>query len=250
MNENFDILGVKVTATTLSHTCSLMEQWIKESHRTYVCLAPVATIVDCQTDKGYREVINRAGLVTPDGMPLVWLGRLKGHINTQRTYGPDLMMAFCALSEKQGYKHYFYGGSNDTMALLTKKLLENFPRLEISGSFSPPLRQIGEKEDQNILDQINYTRPDILWVGLGSPKQDYWMYHHREQLNVPVMVGVGAAFDFLAGTKKQAPRWMQRSGLEWIFRLCCEPGRLWKRYLVGNTKFIWFLFSDAIRKLR
>ncbi len=251
MNKSFDILGVKVAVTNLLHTCSLLEQWIKEERdKTYVCLAPVATIVDCQTDQKYYQVVSQAGIVTPDGMPLVWLGRLKGYKNIQRTYGPDLMKAFCGLSEGQGYRHYFYGGSAETNALLTKKLLENFPRLQIVGSFSPPLRQIGEKEDQDILDQINHACPDILWVGLGSPKQDYWMSQHRDLLNVPVMVGVGAAFDFIAGTKKQAPRWMQRSGLEWIFRLCSEPGRLWRRYLIGNTKFIWFLLLDVTKRRR
>ncbi|OGX26882.1 MAG: hypothetical protein A3D10_05630 [Omnitrophica WOR_2 bacterium RIFCSPHIGHO2_02_FULL_48_11] len=250
MIESFDILGVKITVTNLMHSCRLLEQWIKEGHKTYVCLAPVATIVDCQADKQYCHVINQAGLVTPDGMPLVWLGRWQGHHDVQRTYGPDLLAAFCELSEQQGYKHYFYGGLPEANKLLVQKLQEKFPRLKIVGHFSPPLRQIGEQESPDILSQINAANPDVLWVGLGSPKQDYWMQQHRALLNVPIMVGVGAAFDFLAGTKKQAPRWMQQSGLEWMFRLCSEPKRLWQRYLVGNTKFICFLLADGMKKIR
>jgi len=156
------------------------------------------------------------------------------------------MLTSCKLSQQKGLKHYFYGGTEKTNRLLVSKLCERFPRLNVVGDFAPPLRSVGEKEDEAILEQINRVNPDILWVGLGSPKQDYWMYENRAKLDVPVMVGVGAAFDFIAGTKKQAPKWMRRSGLEWLFRLWCEPQRLWKRYLLGNTRFVYLLIKSAI----
>ena len=244
--ETINILGVKVAVTNLTSTCQTIEDWIRGQARTYVCIAPVSTIVDCQTDPEYREIVNNSGMTTPDGMPLVWLGKLKGNKMIQRTYGPDLMLSLCDLSQKKGYKHYFYGGSVKTNHLLAGKLKDRFPQLNIAGSFSPPLRDIHAGETEDILEQINRVKPDILWIGLGSPKQDYWMAHHRDRLNVPVMIGVGAAFNFLAGTKPQAPLWMRRLGLEWFFRLCCEPKRLWKRYLVGNTKFVYMLIKDFI----
>jgi N-acetylglucosaminyldiphosphoundecaprenol N-acetyl-beta-D-mannosaminyltransferase len=250
MSDFLNILGVKIAATNLQLACQSIDRWIKERHKTYVCIAPVATIVDCRRDPKYRKVVNNAGMTTPDGMPLVWIGRLRGKKSTQRTYGPDLMLAFCQLSQTGGCRHYFYGGNPETNNRLMERLQNRFPGIKIAGNFSPPLRGIGELEQEDVIERINHANPDILWVGLGSPKQDYWMSNHRDKLNVPVMVGVGAAFDFIAGTKPQAPRWMQRSGLEWLFRLCCEPKRLWKRYLIGNSQFIWYLLKDTLKKKR
>ena len=214
----------------------------------YVCVAPVSTVIDSQDSTQYRNIINGAGMSTPDGMPLVWLGKLKGNSLIERTYGPDLMLKFCELSQEKGYKHFFYGGTTETTQQLVLKLRKKFPDLKIAGNFVPPFRRVGEQEDASVLEQINEASPDILWVGLGSPKQDYWMHNHRDKLNVPVMVGVGAAFDFLAGTKKQAPVWMRKLGLEWLFRLCCEPRRLWKRYLIGNTRFIYLLMKHKLQR--
>lgn len=248
MAEWFDILGVKIAVTNLQSACQSIEQWINEQGQTYVCIAPVSTIVDCQKDTEYRKIINSAAMTTPDGMPLVWIGKLCGKKFLQRTYGPDLMFAFCDLSRKKGYRHYFYGGDPQTNQRLIERLQNQFPGIRIVGNFSPSFIEVGELEREDTLARINEADPDILWVGLGSPKQDYWMHLHRDKLKVPVMVGVGAAFDFIAGTKPQAPAWMRRSGLEWLFRLCCEPRRLWKRYLIGNAKFICYLVRDMLRK--
>lgn len=248
MIEVLNILGVNIAVTNLSVTCQSIENWIRERRKTYVCIAPVSTIADCQSDPQYRKIINGAGMVTPDGMPLVWICRLRGKKNIQRTYGPDLMSAFCQLSQAKGYRHYFYGAAPETNTRLIERLKNFFPGIRIVGNFAPSFIGVGELESEDALARINEADPDILWVGLGSPKQDYWMHLHRDKLKVPVMVGVGAAFDFIAGTKPQAPVWMRRSGLEWFFRLCCEPRRLWKRYLIGNTKFICYLIRDMFKK--
>lgn len=243
-----DIFGVHVSAVNIQLACEHIERWIKTRRRTYVCVAPVSTIVDCQDDLDYRNVVNCADMVTPDGMPLVWLGKLSGDRDVERTYGPDLMLTLCSISQERGYTHYLYGGTNKTCQLLEEALKKRFPRLNIIGRFSPPYRSDFIEENVGVIDEINRLGVDILWVGLGSPKQDFWIYQHRDQLNVPVILGVGAAFDFLSGVKRQAPRWMQKCGLEWFFRLCCEPKRLWKRYLMGNTKFIYLCMRSMIIK--
>lgn len=247
MNEVMEILGVKVNITNLSLAGETISDWIRCKQKTYVCIAPVSTIVDCQKDQQYRAIVNNAGMATPDGMPLVWLGKMRGEKIIERTYGPDLVLHLCNLSQEKGYRHYFYGSSPKTIQLLSQRLKERFPRLNIVGSFSPPVREAGSLESDDVLAQINSANPDILWVGLGSPKQDYWMCNHRSRLNVPVMIGIGAAFDFLAGTKRQAPVWMRRCGLEWLFRLLCEPRRLWRRYLLGNTQFLYLLIKDFFK---
>ena len=244
--ETVDIIGIHVSAINLNLACRAMEEWIRSRQKIYACVVPVSTVVECQNDQDYKEVVNGADMATPDGMPMVLLGKLKGHKNMARTYGPDLMLDFCKISQEKGYTHYFYGATADTLRLLEVKLKEKFPRLSIVGKYSPPFCALPENEDKEIVEEINRRNPDVLWVGLGSPKQDFWMRAHRERLNVPVMIGVGAAFDFVAGTKPQAPRWMRGLGLEWFFRLCCEPRRLWRRYLIGNTKFIYFLLRDML----
>jgi len=247
MTETLDILGVHVTVTNLQLACETIEDWIVNKTKTYICLAPVATIVDCQDDSKYRDIVNQAGMITPDGMPLVWTGKLKGIEKIGRTYGPDLMLRLCDRGQRKKLKHFFYGGTEDGNARLIENLKAQFPEINIAGSIAPPFQEIDQIEKEDILEKINQAVPDILWIGLGSPKQDYWMHNHREKLNMPVMIGVGAAFDFIAGTKKQAPRWMRKVGLEWFFRLCSEPKRLWKRYIIGNSRFIFLILRSWFR---
>ncbi len=241
-----DILGVKIAVTTLENTLQRAKQWISEGARVYFCFAPVSTLVDCQSSADYRQVINNAAMANPDGMPLVWVGRAKGHKTMRRTGGPDFMLEACQGGLEAGHRHFFYGGTDENNARMIANLQQRFPGLIVAGAIAPPFRQVGEMEDQALIDQINAARPDYLWIGLGSPKQDYWMANHRDRLDVPVICGVGAAFDFHAGVKPLAPRWMQRSGLEWFFRLCCEPRRLWKRYVIGNTKFIYYMITREL----
>lgn len=245
--KRFDILGVKISAIDIEDTVSIIEEAIRQRGKIHISVCPVSTIMACKNDDGVLESVNSADLVTPDGMPVVWIGRLKGFQNIKRVYGPDLMLEICRLSEKKFFRNYFYGSTHSVLERMKGKLMRMFPKLLISGMYSPPFRNLLPDEDKVINRMIDDANPDILWVGLGSPKQDTWMYEHRERLNVPVMIGVGAAFDFIAGTKKQAPKWMQIGGLEWLFRLISEPKRLWKRYILGNALFLYLLILDFIK---
>ncbi len=245
MLETICLLGVKVSKVSPIKARTQIFQWIKEKQRTYVCVAPVSTLVDAQHDSAYADVINAAGMVTPDGMPVVWLAKAKGCADIERTYGPNLMLSLC---QEAGVKHFFYGGTEAVLENLKIKLKQRNPSMDIVGSYAPDFSPHAKVESSAIIDMINASQPDIIWVALGSPKQDFWMSYNRAYLNAPVLMGVGAAFDFLSGTKSQAPRWIQQSGLEWLFRLCCEPKRLWRRYLVGNTLFIFYILKSLLRE--
>ena len=215
----------------------------------YVCVAPVSTIVDARRDLEYRRIVNAAAMVTPDGMPVAWLGRLKGLRDVRRTYGPDLMLRVCDEGRSHGFRHFFYGATDDICDRLEHNLKARFPGLVVAGTIAPPYMKEAAVLSAETVRKINAAKPDIIWVGLGSPKQDYWMALNRAALEVPVMVGIGAAFDFHAGVKPQAPRWMRVCALEWLFRLFCEPRRLWRRYLVGNVLFLYWLVKEAfVRK--
>lgn len=246
-HERLDLLGVRVSAVSIPLAVETIDSWIASKARTYVCVAPVSTLVDCQKNHDYRSIVNAAGMVTPDGMPVVWLGKASGSRVIDRTYGPDLMLATTQAGQAKGRRHFWYGGSARTLELLETSLKTKFPAMNLAGKYSPPMTPFAQKESREIIDMINNAKPDILWVGLGSPKQDFWMSLNRPLLDVPVIIGVGAAFDFLSGQKPQAPRWMQRSGLEWLFRLGSEPRRLWRRYLIGNAEFVYYLCRDRIK---
>jgi N-acetylglucosaminyldiphosphoundecaprenol N-acetyl-beta-D-mannosaminyltransferase len=234
-----NVLGVGISAINLPQATAEIERWILDGERKYVNVCTVHTVMECQNDVRLRAIVNGSGLSTPDGMPLVWLNRLHGHRDAGRVYGPDLMLALCERGQDAGYRHYFYGGAAGVADRLVERLRERFPRLQVAGTHSPPFRTAGAGERADVLAGINDSRPDIVWVGLGTPKQDYWMANHRSALSAPALVAVGAAFDFHAGLVKQAPPWMQRSGLEWLFRLLQEPRRLAYRYIVFNPLFVW-----------
>jgi len=236
--ERVNVLGVGVSAINMELALRTIDGWIQAGERHYVCISGVHGVMESQRDEHLRRIHNEAGLVTPDGMPLVWVSRLKKFRQVSRVYGPDLMLACCKSALDRGYRHYLYGGAEGVPELLAERLSTRFPRLKIVGTYSPPFRALTPEEDEQIVERINGTRPDIVWVGLSTPKQELWMYEHVGRLTAPVLVGVGAAFDFHAGLKKQAPRWMQRSGLEWSFRLMTEPRRLWRRYLRSNPLFV------------
>lgn len=206
--------------------------------------------MECRRNERVRQAVNRAGLAAPDGMPLVWLSKWKSRQPVNRVYGPDFMLALCERSAARGYSHYFYGGVTGVPELLAARLQARFPGLRIAGAHSPPFRPLTAAEDADIIAEINRAGPDIIWVGLGTPKQDLWMAAQRAQLRAPVLIGVGAAFDFHTGRLPQAPGWMQHSGLEWLFRLWQEPRRLWYRYLVYNPLFVLSVLAQALKLKR
>jgi N-acetylglucosaminyldiphosphoundecaprenol N-acetyl-beta-D-mannosaminyltransferase len=242
-----NVLGVGISAINLSDAVRTIEGWIASGERHYVNVCNVHTVMECQKDEALRRLVNDSGLSTPDGMPLVWLSRLHGHASAGRVYGPDLMLTLSERSQRTGHRHFFYGGGPGVAERLADKLRERFTGLRVAGTHEPPFRPVGAQEDRAVLDAIDASGADIVWVGLGTPKQDYWVARHRPLLSAPVLIAVGAAFDFHAGLIAQAPRWMQRSGLEWLFRLSREPRRLTYRYLVYNPLFLTLVFLQRSR---
>lgn len=244
--QRVNILGVNVSAINMALALKSIDDWImlKESH--YVCVTGVHGIMECQRNESLRSIHNEAGLVTPDGMPLVWLSWWKGYKQVQRVYGPDLMLAVFAESVEKGYRHFLYGGGEGIAEKLAIQLSNRFPGIKITGFYSPPFRDLSLEEECNLKEMLHDAEPDIIWVGLSTPKQERWMAKYIDELNTTVLIGVGAAFDFLSGSKKQAPYWMQRSGLEWLFRLLSEPGRLWKRYLFNIPAFVILIFMQRL----
>jgi N-acetylglucosaminyldiphosphoundecaprenol N-acetyl-beta-D-mannosaminyltransferase len=228
--EKSNVIGTQISAVNVEDTLNVMDAWIGQKARGYVCLAPIHSVMDAYRSPEVRRIFNHSGLTAPDGMGIVWLLKLRGHARAGRVYGPDLMLAAIQHGIPLGYKHFLLGGKPGVADDLARRLKDRFPQAEIVGAVSPPFTHTGIPEDPSTLRLIEQASPDIVWVGLGSPKQDRWMADCQGRLEVPVLVGVGAAFDFLSGHKPQAPRWVQRSGLEWLFRLVTEPRRLWPRY--------------------
>jgi N-acetylglucosaminyldiphosphoundecaprenol N-acetyl-beta-D-mannosaminyltransferase len=241
-----NVLGVGISAINMEVALTTIEDWIARHYSRYVCVAPVHSVMECRKDAALRRIFNVSGLTTPDGMPLVWLCHLKGYRDVSRVYGPDLMLAICERSIARGYRHFFYGGADGVAEKMAVNLRHRFPGLSVAGTYSPPFRSLTPEEDAEIVRMINEASPDIVWVGLGAPKQERWMAAHGDKLTAPVLIGVGAAFDFHAGLKKQAPCWMQRRGLEWLFRLMTEPRRLWRRYLINNPLFVMLVLLQAL----
>ncbi len=225
-----DILGVLISATTMPQALETIEAWIGRRDSHYITVTPAHAVMDAYRDPDLRRIFNQSGMTTPDGMAIVWLLRLRGYRDVCRVYGPDLMLETCRAGLRHGYRHFLYGGPEGVANALADKLRVQMPGIDIVGTHSPPFRDLTEEEDRFIINLINLATPDIVWVGLSTPKQERWMAAHLGRIEAPVMIGVGAAFDFLSGRKPQAPRWMQHAGLEWLFRLATEPRRLWPRY--------------------
>lgn len=243
----FNLLGVNVSVINMEIALQIFDRWIQSRQPNYVCVTPVHSVMMCYDNVQLRKIYNRAGIVTPDGMPVVWTGKLRRHKEIERVYGPDLMLALCNHSQKMNYRHYFFGGREDVLETMVGNLQKQFPKLQIAGCYSPPFRQLNDNEKAEVVNKINSASPHFVWVGLGAPKQEYWMDEHLEKLAPAILIGVGAAFDFHAGHKPQAPVWMQHNGLEWLFRLVSEPRRLWKRYLINNPRFIFHVFMQLSR---
>ena len=260
-----NILGVGITPTSYEEVVHVCDQWLANRHdrhaardsaqlgdRTrYIAVTSVHGIISSVLNSSVRRCINQADVATPDGMPVVWALRSFGCKRQQRVYGPTLTLALCAMAQKRSHGIFLYGSCSETLDSLKKNLLRRYPDLRIVGSFSPPFRPLTEAESREVVQQISDSGADIVFVGLSTPKQEFWMATHHRKLDGMVLVGVGAAFDFHAGKLRQAPGWMQRSGLEWLFRLLAEPRRLWRRYLLVTPLFLplWGLQRLGILQL-
>jgi N-acetylglucosaminyldiphosphoundecaprenol N-acetyl-beta-D-mannosaminyltransferase len=245
---SFDVLGFRIAAVQTADVIRQMEVWIAARDGThYICVTNVHVVVEGLSDPSFATVLRSADMCVPDGMPLVWVGRSRGYSLPKRVCGPDLLIKFCEATNSSGYRHFFLGGRAGVAQKLASALQDRFAGARVAGICSPPFRTLTRAEDDEISEQINRAEPDVLWVGLGCPKQERWMLEHRDRLTVPVVIAVGQAFDIHSGNKPQAPVWMQESGLEWFFRLCQEPRRLWRRYLIYNTRFIFELLLESLR---
>lgn len=245
------ILKTNINVTDMDKTITYITDNLEELRGDYICVSNVHTTVMAFRDESYRKVQNSGAMALPDGQPLSIVSRRRGYSEAQRVPGPDLMPAILHLSEEKGYRHYFYGSTPETLEKLRKVLLDRFPKLQIVGMYAPPFRPLTEEEDQEAVRQINESGADFVWVALGAPKQEKWMYEHRGRVN-GLMIGVGAAFDFIAGTVRRAPMWMQKLCLEWVYRICQDPKRMFPRYVSTNFAFLWYVHreSKAIRKER
>ena len=234
-----EVLGVPLALTDYERTIDWIETAIATDQRGYICVAAVHTVMACQEDDELRAAVLGSSLTVPDGQPLVWAMNALGHELPHRVYGPDLMAHYCERAALTGARMFLYGGRDqDALVQLGLNLRSKYPGLNIVGGYVPPFRPLTAEEEGAVVDEINGARADIVWVGIGVPKQEKWMAAMRDRLQVPVLVGVGAAFDFHAGLVPQAPGWMQKMGLEWAYRLAREPRRLWKRYLRYNPRFV------------
>lgn len=238
------ILGVNVLVTDMDKTVSFVEENIKKLSGEYICVSNGHTTVTAYEEEDYRSIQNRAVMVFPDGEPLSIVSRQRGFKEAKRVTGPDFMeQMFIKGAAGDGLRHFFFGGSQDTLDKLKDVLMEKYPSLQIAGMYSPPFRPLTDEEDSRIIRMINDSNADIVWIGLGAPKQERWMYEHQGKIH-GLMLGVGAGFDYHAGKLRRAPKWMQKMSLEWVMRLLQDPRRLWKRYLVTNVKFIWYVRKE------
>jgi N-acetylglucosaminyldiphosphoundecaprenol N-acetyl-beta-D-mannosaminyltransferase len=237
MKNHVNVLGVGISVLNLQSALNEIAEAVRARRKGYICVTGVHGVMEAQNDSAFRKILNEAFLCTPDGMPMVWMGKIRGHREMRRVYGPDLMLEVCAWSEKNPCRHFFFGGAEGVAELLAEKLKARFPKLEIADTFTPPFRALNPEEEKSLQEMVRAARPDIFWVGLSTPKQEKFMAEFLPKLDATLMIGVGAAFDFHSGRVKQAPRWMQKSGLEWFYRLCSEPQRLARRYLKNNPLF-------------
>lgn len=238
MGRRVDVLGVEVSAVSMNEAVEEIAGWIARRDLHYVCVTGVHGVMEAQRDPELRQIHNRSGMTTPDGMPMVWAGRWAGARDITRVYGPDLMIQVCTTGLLPGWRHFFYGGGPGVSEELSAKLSARIPGLRVAGTYTPPFRPLTEGEAGEVISLINESGADLVWIGLSTPKQERWMAEFRPRLSAPVLLGVGAAFDIHAGRTRQAPPWMQKSGMEWFYRLLKEPRRLWRRYLRNNPAFV------------
>jgi len=237
------VLGSRIHMIDIPGLVGIMDGWISDNAAGRKCRQIVVTgfhgLWVAHNKPDFRAILNSADLWVPDGIAPVWIAKLKGMKSAVRTPGADSMRAYFELADRKGYRSYFYGDTDHTLAELKKKLEEKYPGHIVAGVYSPPFRKLTPDEDEEIVRMINATRPDVVWIGLGLPKQDIWIYEHKDRLNAPIAVGVGAAFAFHAGTVKRVPEWIGNIGMEWLWRLLREPRKLWRRALIEGPQFVW-----------
>jgi N-acetylglucosaminyldiphosphoundecaprenol N-acetyl-beta-D-mannosaminyltransferase len=243
---SFEICGVRVHAIEMADTLKQLRSWIDGSQASarFVAVTAMHGVAEARQNEGFRHILNSADLVVADGTPLVWFGRIKGHRLRRRVSGCDLLDKFCR-ETGSAYRHFFFGGIPGAAESLARVLQDKFGIL-IAGTYTPPFRPLTNVEEAELAAIVEQASPDVLWVGLSSPKQETWMFDHRHRLKVPLMLGVGAAFDLNSGNVRRAPVWMRDHGLEWLFRLGAEPRRLWRRYLITIPKAVWFVCLELI----
>jgi N-acetylglucosaminyldiphosphoundecaprenol N-acetyl-beta-D-mannosaminyltransferase len=244
-----NVLGVKVSAVNLHSAVHLAGRWITTGNHAYICVTGVHGVMESQSNPELRSILNRALINTPDGMPMSWVGHLQGFREMDRVFGPDFMTEMCRLSVERGYRHFLYGGKPGVAEELKETLEKRFPGLQVVGTYTPPFRKLTSEEEKEMMAQVVESRPHILWVGLSTPKQEHFMAQYVGRFPVPLLVGVGAAFDYHTGRIRDCSEWIKRAGLQWLHRLLQDPGRLWKRYLRNNPLFL-FLMALQILGLR
>jgi len=248
MLPNYEVLGVRIHAVQMSDAIAQLRSWIQSRENgRYVAVTGMHGVAESRQDGHFRQILNTADLVVPDGMPLVWLGRYHRYSIRKRVTGSELMATFCR-ETGPSFRHFFYGGAPGVADELAQVLRKKHG-IVVAGTYAPPFRPLTLEEEQEVAARVEESAADVLWVGLSTPKQERWMYEHRDKLKVPVMLGVGAAFDMNSGNLQRAPSWMQERGLEWLFRLLAEPQRLWRRYLVTIPKTAWFVCLELIREV-
>ena len=246
MASRVNVLGIGVSAVNMDEALAQIKAWIDQRAKAYVCVTGVHGVMESRGSPALQAIHNNASLVVPDGMPIVWLLKFAGHAAADRVCGPELMPRYIAESVSRGDRHFFYGGSESAIVSLQNRVRAMAPGVCIAGAISPPYRALTEAEDEAMVSAINAAEPDIVWVGLSTPKQERWMAAHRDRLNAPALVGVGAAFDMEAGVIRRAPMFLRRTGFEWTYRLIKEPRRLWRRYLSSNPKFVALATLQAV----
>jgi N-acetylglucosaminyldiphosphoundecaprenol N-acetyl-beta-D-mannosaminyltransferase len=234
-----DVLGVGISATSMDEAVATIASWLDGRSREYVCCTSVNGVLQCQRSDELRAIHNHSGLTVPDGMPMVWAGKFAGAREISRVYGPDLMERLCELASQEGWGCFLYGGKPGVAKQVGRRLRRRFPGLKVVGTYSPPFRPLTAAESNEVTQMINSSRAELVWVGISTPKQEVWMAEHINRLEAPVvLIGVGAAFDIYSGRTHRPPKWLGPLGLFWLYRLIQEPRRLWRRYLVGNARFL------------
>jgi N-acetylglucosaminyldiphosphoundecaprenol N-acetyl-beta-D-mannosaminyltransferase len=242
------VLGVKVSAIDLQSAVNLADRWIgSTAGHAYICATGVHGVMEAHADCELRRILNRAFINAPDGMPMTWVGRLQGFRRMDRVFGPDLMMAMCRLSAERGYRNFLCGGKPGIAELLSETLQRRIPGLQVVGTYAPPFRGLTLEEERNLIARVRESRPHILWVGLSTPKQERFMAQYVDRLQTPLLVGVGAAFDYHTGQIRDCSQWVKRAGLQWLHRLVQDPRRLFKRYLRNNPAFVWHIALQLSR---